>query len=135
MGLNKNFDDLDTDAALHATILKPGETWNRKFQKGLLASPSSENLESEEQQQEKNKAFDLLDALSRSGGLTIDAASFHVVVAATHCFDRTLINTIVKDNVNPIEKVERSALIVSSTIHEESPSTLIKEEHMKRIQS
>merc|ERR1712137_44894 len=94
---------------------------------------TEEQLETEQQTKEKNKAFDLLDALSRSGTLQIDCASFHVVVAATHCFDQTLLDTVVKDNVNPIEKVERSALIVSSTIHEESPEQLIKDEHLKRI--
>eukprot|EP00339_Tiarina_fusa_P021804 CAMPEP_0117014176 /NCGR_PEP_ID=MMETSP0472-20121206/11550_1 /TAXON_ID=693140 ORGANISM="Tiarina fusus, Strain LIS" /NCGR_SAMPLE_ID=MMETSP0472 /ASSEMBLY_ACC=CAM_ASM_000603 /LENGTH=684 /DNA_ID=CAMNT_0004717671 /DNA_START=752 /DNA_END=2806 /DNA_ORIENTATION=- len=133
--LNKRFDELDTDAALHATILKTGEIWNKKFQKGLLSDQEEETLGEEKQQLEKSKAFDLLDALSRSGALTIDAASFHVVVAATHCFDETLINTIVKDNVNPIEKVERSSLIISSTIHEESPSELIKEEHLERVKN
>merc|ERR1712137_1043984 len=78
--LNNNFDKLDTDAALHATILKTGDSWTRKFQKGLLATPTEEQLEREKQGKEKNKVFDLLDALSRSGTLQIDCASFHVVV-------------------------------------------------------
>merc|ERR1712137_1308576 len=123
----------DTDAALHATILKTGETWRRKFQKALLATPTEEELETEQQDKEKNKAFDLLDAISRSGAMKIDCASFHVVVASTHCFDETLINTVIQENCNPIEKIERSALIVSSTIHEQPPEELIKPEHLDRI--
>lgn len=59
----------------------------------------------DDQKTERNSAFDLLDALSRSGSLEIDYASLHVVVASTHCFGETLMNTIVKDNMNPIEKV------------------------------
>ena len=58
--------------------------------------------------------------------------SLHVVIAATHCFDKTLMNTIVQDNVNPIEKVERSSLIVASTIHNTTPASLISPEHLER---
>ena len=130
--LNEKFDELDRDDSLHATILKPGTNWTRKFQKGILGTPSSEDLNEDTQRIEQNRAFDLLDALSRSGGLTLHG-SLHVVVAATHCFDKTLINTVVQDNVNPIGKVERSALIVSSTIHEESPDVMLNEEHLQRI--
>jgi hypothetical protein len=38
-------------------------------------------------------------------------------VCATHCFDKVLMDTLVKDNVNPIEKLERSVLIMGTTIH------------------
>merc|ERR1712137_205345 len=131
--LNENFDKLDSDAALHATILKTGDTWTKHFQATLLSSPETKQIVDQDQVTEKNKAFDLLDALTKSGALQIDCASFHVVVAATHCFDKTLLNTIVQKNVNPIEKVERSALIVSSTIHEQPPEVMIDPEHLDRI--
>lgn len=62
-------------------------------------------MSNSEQEEEKKQAFDLLDALSRSGSLDVDYASLHVVVAATHCFAESLMNTVVKDNINPIEKV------------------------------
>ena len=35
---------------------------------------------------EKNKAFDLLDALSKSGSISLDAVELHIVIASTHCF-------------------------------------------------
>ena len=57
----------------------------------------------------------------------------HVVIAATHCFDKTLVNTIIQDNVNPIEKVERSSLIVASTIHNTTPAALIAPEQLERV--
>merc|ERR1712100_542725 len=131
--LDRNFELLDTDSALHSTILTVGESWTKNYQKALLATPSTLTLSIEDQEKERNKAFDLLDALSRSGSLPIDCATFHVVVAATHCFDRTLLNTVVQDCVNPIEKVERSALIVSTTIHEESPEAMIQESVKEKI--
>ncbi len=37
------------------------------------------------------------------------------------------------DNVNPIEKVERSSLIVASTIHHTAPAELISAEHLQRV--
>src|SRR6185369_6443003 len=97
---------------LRATIINPGDVWTRSAQKELLGARSSASLSSREQTDEKNKAFDLLDALSKSGALAIEDASLHVVIAATHCFDRTLLDTVIQANVNPIEKVERSLMIV-----------------------
>src|SRR5262249_34118775 len=105
--LDKKFEELDEDGALRPTIIHPGEVWTRTSQKGLLAAPQEASLHTKEQKEEKNKAFDLLDALSKSGALPIQHASLHVVVAATHCFDKTLLDTVIQGNVNPIEKVER----------------------------
>uniref|UniRef100_A0A7S4HH76 Uncharacterized protein n=1 Tax=Vannella robusta TaxID=1487602 RepID=A0A7S4HH76_9EUKA len=131
--LDRNFEAFDTDASLHSTILKTSGSWEKKFQKSLLATPSSSFLGLDEQRTERNRAFDLLDALSRSGILDIDEASFHVVIATTHTFDKTLMDTVIQDNINPIEKVERSMLIVASTIQEEDPEALIKPEHLERV--
>jgi len=35
----------------------------------------------------------------------------------THCFENDVMGTVVQDNVNPIEKVEKSCLMVASTIY------------------
>ena len=76
---------------------------------------------------EKKKSFDLLDALSRSGSLPIDCAELHVVIALSHCFDNDVMGTIIEDNINPIEKVEKSKLIVASTIHGVGPQVLLND--------
>merc|ERR1711956_162346 len=47
----------------------------------------------------------------------IRCAELHIIVASTHCFDKSVINTVVQDNINPIEKIERSSLLVASVIH------------------
>jgi len=54
-------------------------------------------------------------------------------LAATHCFDKTITETAIKDNYNPIEKMERSMLIVGTTVHNKSPAELIKPEVLDRV--
>ena len=78
--------------------------------------------------QEKDKAFDLLDALSRSGSLSIKSSELHVIVAVTHCFEKDIISTIIQDNINPIQKVESSTLLFASAIHGVEARDLIKDE-------
>ena len=82
---------------------------------------------------ERKKTFDLLDALTKSGALSIDYASLHVVIAATHCFDKTLMDTVIQNNINPIEKVERSFLIIASTIQRRDVTKLIANEQIERV--
>ena len=72
-------------------------------------------------------------ALSRSGALPLEEASLHVVIAATHCFDKTLLETVIEENVNPIEKVERSVVIVASTIHQKPASALLNDDQRERF--
>ena len=50
------------------------------------------------------------------------------MVAATHCFDKSVMETVIEDNINPIEKFERSELIVASTIHGVPATALLKDE-------
>ena len=85
----------DADSAVRPTRIDVGEVWTRRAQRALLAKPTSSALGPDEQKQEKEKAFDLLDALSRSGDMPFDCAALHVVVAVTHCFDASLMDTVV----------------------------------------
>merc|ERR1711937_211832 len=57
----------------------------------------------------------------------------HVVIAATHCFDQDLMDTVVKCNLNPIEKVERSLLIMANTIHQASIEDMTTPDNYSRI--
>eukprot|EP01065_Artemidia_motanka_P051881 TRINITY_DN921_c0_g1_i3.p1 TRINITY_DN921_c0_g1~~TRINITY_DN921_c0_g1_i3.p1 ORF type:complete len:921 (+),score=161.47 TRINITY_DN921_c0_g1_i3:64-2826(+) len=132
--LDGQFEALDEDAAVRPTIIKPVEgMWTKKSQAGLLSDAVSNSLYEAEQRTEKDRAFDLLDALSRSGSLPVEDASLHVVLAATHCFEETLMNTVVRRNLNPIEKTERSCLIMSSVVRGMPASELIEEQHEARV--
>jgi len=55
------------------------------------------------------------------------------VMASTHRFDQTLMDTIVQKNVNPIERVERSALLMASTIHNTPARDVISDSQVRRI--
>lgn len=131
--MDEQFEKFDSDSALRPTIINAAPTWTKKAQKALLATQSSTVLGAKEQKTEKDAAFDLLDALTKSGALPLTHSSLHVIVAATHCFDESVTETIVKENVNPIEKVERSTLIMASTIHEQPVAALIQEGQYTRV--
>jgi len=132
--LDKSFQDLDEDHALHSTIISASEAWQQTHQESLLAAPAVRTMVPRHLTEEKNKAYDLLDALTRSGVISIDSADLHIVLAATHCFDSSLMDTVIRENVNPIEKVERSNLIVASTVHGKPVSELLRPDHVKRVQ-
>jgi hypothetical protein len=99
-----------------------------------LLTHSTQSLAVAEQKLEKQACFDFLDALTKSGQLSVEGATLHVVMAATHCFDKNVINTLVQDNVNPIDKVERSQLIIASTIHNKPAQALVNPDQLERLQ-
>ena len=56
-----------------------------------------------------------------------------MMVAATHCFEKSLMMTVIQDNINPIEKLERSSLIVASTIHGAPAEALVCDAQRERV--
>lgn len=133
--LDARFEALDTDSSLRPTIIDVGNNWTQKCKRTLLGNETVNNLNSDGQKKERDAAFDLLDALTRGGALSIDHATLHVVIATTHCFEKSVMNTVVQDNVSPIEKVERSELIIATTIHSKEPEALLKSSQLERIQT
>jgi hypothetical protein len=131
--LEEAYTRYDPDSCLRPTIINPGATWEKRAQAGLLAAPTTQTLYAEEQTKEKDAAFDLLDALTRSGALVIEHASLHVVIAATHCFDQSVMDTLVQRNVNPIERVERSTLIMASVLNDAPALALVQDSQAERI--
>jgi hypothetical protein len=131
--LDKRFEAMDKDGSVRPTIINVGPSWTMTSKKSLLAPTTTCVLGVDDQARERHVAFDLLDALTKSGGFEIHEASLHVVLAATHCFDRSLLDTVVERNVNPIEKVELSSLIMASTIHKERVENLVSGDQVSRL--
>jgi len=133
--MDARIEQLDADGALRPTMIDVKGAWRRKSRKGLLGALIDSRLQENEQKEEKIKALGLLDALTRAGGLVLDDAEMHVVVAATHQFDKSIMQTLVQDNVNPIERVERSTLILGSSVHRVPCSALLKPGEVSRVMS
>jgi len=127
-------ENFDPDGALRPTIVKWGDDWTRRFQKGLLLDEEVESFDLDKQKTARGTAFDLLDCLSRSGGLAL-SADIQIVVAATHCFTKSLIDCVVQDSINPIEKLERSSLIVATTIHQKPAEEVVNPHVLERVKT
>eukprot|EP00808_Paulinella_micropora_P009122 g83100.t1 len=131
--LDAQFLSLDQDNALRAGILKVGDSWTKKSTKSVLAKQETTQLQGDNLKDEKNAAFDLLDALSRSGELEISESEMHIILPVTHCFYSTLIDTVVQKNVNPVEKVERTSLILGSMIQRQPVDSLLQSSQEARL--
>jgi hypothetical protein len=123
--LDAKLEELELDLALRSTVIKASSNWTRTRQENFLTAPATLALTVSDIATERKKALDLLDAISRSGTLAIDCSELHVFVAVSHCFDNDVLGTVVQDNINPIAKVERSSLLLASTIH--GPTVAVSE--------
>mmetsp|Transcript_23899 Transcript_23899/g.28089 ORF Transcript_23899/g.28089 Transcript_23899/m.28089 type:complete len:327 (-) Transcript_23899:362-1342(-) len=134
---------LELDQAIRPTIVKPSDTWKKKAGAALVANKkgnttSAVELGSEEQRLEKDRAFDLLDGLTRSGCLPLSHTTLHVIVCATLSFDDSVVDTVVKKNVNPIERAERSSMVMAGTVHgldRHESSPLVNQSMLARVTS
>ena len=124
---------LDRDGAVCATTVALAKEWTKKSYESLLAQQRVETLHKDALRTEKNAAFDLLDALSRSGDLPLSFVQVHVVILQTHTFGKSLLHTLTRDNVNPIERVEATHLILASELHGAPPAALVERKQLARL--
>lgn len=129
--LDARLEQLDEDGALRSTTLQTSDSWSRQRRENILGPLKKTQLDAEAIGHETKKAFDLLDAISRSGSQSVEG-ELHVIVALSHCFERDLMATLVEENINPIDKVERSALLLTSMVHQVAPSHVVNADQDKR---
>ena len=117
--LDQKLEKHDKDGALKSTIVQVKDgPWERLRKKNLLVAPQRSLLNDKDKEHENHKAMDLLTAISRSGSLPIVQSELHIIVAVSHCFQNDVVGTVIRDNVNPIRKVEQSILMLGSIIYD-----------------
>jgi hypothetical protein len=124
--IDASLEEHDKDGALRPTTITPGKQWQKKSQ-GLVAGRRVVSLGVEKLRTEKQRALDLLDALSKSGALSFDQAEVHVFVATTHVFESSVMDTLICESVNPIEKIERSTKLLASVVLNRSVEEMLLE--------
>jgi len=131
--LANRFEEFGHDSVIRPAIITAGSLWQMKSQAKLLGGSTTRALDAENQRSEKLQAFGLLDALTKSGAVSIHDSTLHVVISSAHIFDRSVIDTIIQDNIDPIEKLEQSTLIMASTVHEIPASELVEDGQLQRL--
>ncbi|KAL7569633.1 hypothetical protein ACA910_008291 [Epithemia clementina (nom. ined.)] len=114
---------LDTDGYLRSMTIKTSQAWTLKRKVNLLLEAVSTTIG---QYSEKRRAFDLLDAITRSGNLPIKCSEIHVVIGVSHNFVDSVMRTLYVDNINPINKAEKSLLLLGSEIFKRKPTDLVR---------
>jgi hypothetical protein len=133
--LDQTFERYDEDNVLRPAILQIGNTWSKVTAKDLLSKPVTLFLNEQQQSRERQAAFGLLDALTKSGGLSIAKASFHVIIATIQRFDQSLLHTIIRKNINPIASAERSYLMIGSVLQEMGIQGMVQDEQKDRVRA
>jgi hypothetical protein len=106
-------------SALCAGEITAKAPWTRcRFDSMLQKDPISKMIYDSQKEVEKNKAFDLLDVLSRNGEDVLDNVEMHILCGSVHQFDLSLTDMVVKQNVNPILPIQQSALLFVSQLFE-----------------
>jgi hypothetical protein len=118
--LQKSFDLHGSSDSVRPGIIRAGASWTRQRRESLFSPSRQVALNSDHQLAEKQRAFDLLDALTRSGGLPVPDTTVHVLLASSHYFDQSLLDTVIRKNVNPLVKLEESLLLMARVIHEKT---------------
>ena len=106
----------EPNGCLRPSILTFGGENVKKESRSLLGALEKEELSKDEQKSEKNKCFDVLDALSKSGSLEMQNCSLHVVLATTYFFDRAVLDLLVQKNQNPIEEIDRAQRFIFDVV-------------------
>ncbi len=133
--LDTAYEKYDCSESLRPTSINVGPSWTKMSQKNLFSKPEKISLNGDDQDKERRTAFNLLDALTKSGAWELENVTLHVIIAATHTFDDSIMNCLVQHNMNPIEKMERSALIMNSVLHNVHPQNIIIEERKALLMS
>jgi len=97
--IDSSIDKLLDGAPVRPTSLEVEGAWSKETSPYLLGARQTLSLDADALVDERNRAFDLLDALTKSGELLLYDASVHVVLASTHTFEQSVFHTVTRDNI------------------------------------
>ncbi len=100
---------LEQVSDLHPTIVSVNTTRWAKRHWGRVAV-------FEEQALARSQCFHLLDALSSAGRLQLLGTQMHVLASATVQFDRSLMETVLHESVDPLEASEKALRAAASIV-------------------
>ena len=105
---------ISNEIELAPTIIKIGDVWERRQSTLVGAKDVLQTLSTKDQKQESKRAMDLLDALSRSGAISLQNVSLHVLIPTTQCFGKALMSSLVQDNMDILGVIDTASTIVDS---------------------
>lgn len=114
--LDSTFEQHDKDGAIRAITIKSIKPRKRSRQRNVV-------IKAETVEFARLRLQGRADALSRSGSLPIAGSELHVVVAVTYYFENDVMDTVIQDFINLVEKPEK--LMVASAIHQQSALNLL----------
>lgn len=124
---------LGEESAIRPVIFQISEQWDKHHYASLVsASATVKRVGKQEQQKELSTVLALLDALTRAGALTIDHSQLHILQGGMNCFDQSLLDTVIKKNINPIERMERAYVVMASILHSVQDDTIAVNPQIRR---
>ena len=61
-----------------------------------------------------------MDTITKSGVIELQNVEIHSILGLSYAFDKSVMDTLVIDNFNPIEALEYSALLVNAFTQQQS---------------
>ncbi|MBX9694011.1 MAG: hypothetical protein K2Z81_16620, partial [Cyanobacteria bacterium] len=122
---------LDHYSSFLPSFIQPGPSWQKTSQASLLSKPVVSTVT----EADKKQGLSLLQAVTRGGELPLSGAHMHVLLVATHCYDQSLLGMVLHGRANPMDLIDRSSILMATTIKQKSVRSLLRPEQSERVQN
>lgn len=102
--------------ALRPTIINVSSSWIRQSTPLVGSVPPKEPLSLETQEKAHRAVQSLLCVLSNDGAIPLAHTRLDIIVGVTSYFDKSVIDTVIQDNINPLDRVCSSSLLLSNAL-------------------
>jgi hypothetical protein len=99
------------------SIVKPAPEWQLR-RRNLLSLAKSDSLGSAALEQERDRAFALLERVTCAGTLPVCECSLHVLLAPVFCHSAVdLASALVQHSCDPTDAIERCGMVLAEVVH------------------